>query len=1361
MAEALKPQIKLIRNLIKDLIGPSEGCEEVLNVSPFSKYLTGFIVPKDFREIDPNFALQPIEDGDDEEAQEEPEINFSELIRLNPGNPPSSVGLLFTVNPSDKNLVKLKIAVSAAVYLRENNQNENSEEGKRRFKRQPFCKIFEIEIPVKETYFHRRFEVLNKELVLNNDEKINLKLFLDIRAVRSKKGIDITAVLYNATEINEDNDPERFKKQMAATVYQPQIRINLINGELISDNNAPKVKGLNCAAVYKEEDIQNKYKEEIENGILPEIFGWSDGICCQRKGEISAEELEYFKTPDIRTEFLPIYERIFPNFEMESCKGILTAQILAENPDIDALEECFVSEYEKWVNESSFEKEEYKEKHIEIIRRIKESLDLLRKDKEVRLAFSFANKVMDIQYRWKTGKPLIWRSFQLAYLLFVLKSVADSSDIYRDYCDLLYVPTGGGKTEAYLAVISFYLALRRLKEEKKGFGTGVISRYTLRLLSVQQFQRAAGVITAAEYLRAIDWKPSWLEEAKQTPLWGTERFSIGLWVGRNITPNTYGEALDILKNPEEARKKKKPLPTILTVCPSCGSILALPPDTPEQEQAGAKGIPWDGDKKFYIPVIADKDCAETLKQHQPLKIAKDIEIEFIPFKRVKSDLFSDSEVGILAVRFNKNSLSYKDIQDLFEKEFTAGKKFLKCFDPISVNPAFPGYLLTFFGSGKKQKFLIHCPNPECDLNNINTRYGFGYRSNSDYPEALKGGITFARLIHYLEIKSVLKEIKENLKRRKYSDIKKLLDELEAIINDEPQNIQQSINKLVKKINEYVRSSKKLKKNDKISVNVNIFINIENNLKNYLKDKVLIPVLTVDEELYKNPPSLLIATVDKFARLPFKSDIEAIFGRLNKYNKQNLEYECQHRSAREEYYFTPPGLILQDELHLIQGPLGSLVGLYETVVDALCSEVDAPSPMSRVPDGYTEIPGELLKKYPKYIASTATISGADVQIKALFNRNSFIFPGPADKDGNTFFSRIDGSRKLLLGDFGGRIYIGLLPIGRSYLTSQVRIYSSLLATKFNHLSDSEKEYYGSVVGYYNAIKELAGGRRILDDDVIDRLNKDYGLEINSSLNITELSGRLPSEILPVYLKRLESAKTHTEKPDVLLTTSMFGTGVDVPYLSLMLVNGQPKLTADYIQATGRVGRKKVGVIVTLYKPSRPRDFSHFEHFITYHRNMDKYVEAPSVFPFSQRAMNKALGPVSVAYLRLSKKVYCEWRDKPEFIMQPAAQGDIDKVVNILKIRAFNQPHFLKVEPEEIIRKLIEAEENSISAWKQYYQSSRNNLVYAELYPNRDVVLGDLIHEKAGKICIFKRVPQSLRNVEEEISYKFTCKKNSED
>ncbi|GEM_PF-2408919 len=1305
MAEALKPQIKLIRNLIKDLIGPSEGCEEVLNVSPFSKYLTGFIVPKDFREIDPNFALQPIFDGDDEEAQEEPEINFSELIRLNPGNPPSSVGLLFTVNPSDEDLIKLKIAVSAAVYLRENNQNENSDEGKTRFKRQPFCKIFEIEIPVKETYFHRRHEVLNKELDLNNDEKINLKLVLDIRAVRSKKGIDITAVLYNATEINEDNDAERFKKQMAATVYQPQIRINLINGELIRDNNAPKVKGLNCAAVYKEEDIQNKYKEEIENGILPEIFGWSDGICCQRKGEISAEELEEFKTPDIRTEFLPIYERIFPNFEMESCKEILTAQILAENPDIDALEKCFVSEYEKWVKESSFEKKEDREKHIEIIRRIKESLDLLRNDKEVGLAFSFANKVMDIQYRWKTGKPLIWRSFQLAYLLFVLKSVADSSDIYRDYCDLLYVPTGGGKTEAYLAVIAFYLALRRLKEEKKGFGTGVISRYTLRLLSVQQFQRAAGVITAAEYLRAIDWKPSWLKEAKQTPLWGTERFSIGLWVGRNITPNTYSEALDILKNPEEARRKKKPFPTILTVCPSCGSILALPPDTPEQEQAGAKGIPWDGDKKFYIPVRADKDCAETLKQHQPLKIAEDIEIGFIPFKRVKSDLFSDSEVGILAVRFNKNSLSYKDIQDLFEKKFTDGKKFLECFDPISVNPAFPGYLLTFFGKGKKQKFLIHCPNPKCELNNIKTRYGFGYRSNSDYPEALKGGITFSKLKDYLQ----------NRNRR---------------------------------------------------TRIGSFSNIaEKDLKAYLQHKVLIPVLTVDEELYKNPPSLLIATVDKFARLPFKPDIEAIFGRLNNYKEQNLEYECKHQSAREEYYFTPPGLILQDELHLIQGPLGSLVGLYETVVDALCSEVDAPAPMSSVPDGYTEIPEELLKKYPKYIASTATISGADIQIKALFNRKTFIFPGPADKDGNTFFSRIDGYRKLLLGDSGGRVYIGLLPIGRSYLTSQVRIYSSLLATKFNHLSDSEKEYYGSVVGYYNAIKELAGGRRILDDDVIDRLNKDYGLEINSSLNITELSGRLPSEILPVYLKRLESAKTHTEKPDVLLTTSMFGTGVDVPYLSLMVVNGQPKLTADYIQATGRVGRKKVGVIVTLYKPSRPRDFSHFEHFITYHRNMDKYVEAPSVFPFSERAMNKALGPVSVAYLRLSKKVHCEWRDKPEFIMQSAAQGDIDRVVKILKIRAFNQPDFLKIKPEEIVRKLVEAEENSVSAWRDYYQSSRNNLVYVEypIYrpPQNDVVLGDLIHEKLGFICIFKRVPQSLRNVEEEISYMFTCKKNSED
>jgi hypothetical protein len=1271
------PQIEILDNLIKDLIGPSKGVKEELSIPPFSKYLTGYIAPPDFQEFDLNILLQAKEFlYEDEEETSDEDLIWDQIARINPGKPPSSIGLVFTVKDPGED-IKLDLAISGAIYI------PNKQENKKNFswKRKPICKVLSLTVPHNSSI---KPQVLKFELETPSDEKFLIEIPLKVTTRKTKEGIDVIVTLYNTTKLDNNGDLQ-FLRQIQASFYQPQIRINLRNTKLYLENGSPKIKGLNCAAVYKEIDIQNKYKEEIKEGKLPEVLDWIDGKYCLDK-----PQYERFLAPDIRTEFLPIYERIFPDFEIKTSEDIFSAEALAENPELEKLTEFFVKNYEKWIKESSFLQENFKKDHYRIQKRLKDAIDLLQKDKEVKLAFSFANKVMDLQYRWKTGKPLIWRSFQLGYLLLVLKSLADPSDSYREYCDLLYVPTGGGKTEAYLAVIAFYLALRRLKEGKKGYGTGVISRYTLRLLSVQQFQRAAGVITAAEYLRAIKWQPRWFKNSEEriTNLWGSERFSIGLWVGRNITPNNYNTALNILRNPEEARKKKEPFPTIQTVCPACGSILALPPDTPEQEQAGAKGIPWDSAKSFYIPVIAKKECLEVLENFN----SKNIKFHNIS----NIDLYSC--LGILEVKFNKTTLNFSDIKNLFYQEFVAGKKLIECFDPISINPAFPGYLLTFFG--RKQKLLVHCPNPNCPLNNLKEEYRFGYEKEDNYPSVLRAGITYTNLKQYLNNNALIYR----------------------------------------------------------------FINIDRKIiQKYLNTKILIPVLTVDEEIYKNPPSLLIATVDKFARLPFKEDIEALFGRLNFYNTRNLEYECKFKEdnkQEKDYFFEPPGLILQDELHLISGPLGSLAGLYETVVDALCSEVDKPSPLSQSPED--EFSKDLLKKYPKYIASTATISGADNQIQALFNRKAFIFPGPPNNKGENYFSSVNKNRKLLFSEGGGRIYIGVLPIGRSFLTSQVRIYSSLLAAKYKKLTDSEKEYYGSIVGYYNALKELAGGRRILDDDVIDRLQKDYGLKNLSYLNITELSGRLPSEILPVYLKRLENAASYKEKPDILLTTSMFGTGVDIPYLSVMVVNGQPKLTSDYIQATGRVGRKKIGVIVTLYKPSRPRDISFFEHFMTYHSGLEQHVEVPSVFPFSERVMHKASGPVAVAYLRLSKRVHCEWRDNkngPQFITDRRANQDIEKIVKILKIRAYNQPDFLKLDDINKIEDiLLYKRENSFSVWMDYYRNNNNgNLRYVEYTlfhrPEKDVVLGDIIHEKAGKLCIFRRVPQSLRNVEEEISYIF--------
>jgi hypothetical protein len=102
--------------------------------------------------------------------------------------------------------------------------------------------------------------------------------------------------------------------------------------------------------------------------------------------------------------------------------------------------------------------------------------------------------------------------------------------------------------------------------------------------------------------------------------------------------------------------------------------------------------------------------------------------------------------------------------------------------------------------------------------------------------------------------------------------------------------------------------------------------------------------------------------------------------------------------------------------------------------------------------------------------------------------------------------------------------------------------------------------------------------------------------------------------------------------VLLATNMISVGVDVPRLGLMVVGGQPKTTAEYIQASSRVGRKFPGLVVTVFNWARPRDLSHYETFEHYHATFYKHVEALSVTPFSAGAMSRGLSALLVALVR---------------------------------------------------------------------------------------------------------------------------------
>jgi Helicase conserved C-terminal domain len=395
----------------------------------------------------------------------------------------------------------------------------------------------------------------------------------------------------------------------------------------------------------------------------------------------------------------------------------------------------------------------------------------------------------------------------------------------------------------------------------------------------------------------------------------------------------------------------------------------------------------------------------------------------------------------------------------------------------------------------------------------------------------------------------------------------------------------------------------------------------------------LPIVVVDEEIYRLLPSLLISTVDKFARLPWQGEVQMLFGQVNGYCQRHgfrsgdTKDEDSHRKSgnlpaattTSHLLLRPPDLIIQDELHLISGPLGTLVGIYETAVDELSS---------------WQVEGQ--KVQPKVIASTATIRQAAQQVQSIFNRQVEVFPPQAiDIEDNFFSYQITPSAA-----DPGRLYLGICAPGRRMKATIIRIYlaalsaGQLLYEKHGKSSDP----WMTLVGYFNSLRELGGTRRLVDDDIRTRLGqmKERDLANRRIVNFDELTSRKDSTEIPILLDQLEvpfDPESTDKKPlDVILATNMLSVGVDVKRLGLMVVCGQPKTTSEYIQATSRVGRNFPGLVITLYNWARPRDLSHFESFEHYHATFYKQVEALSVTPFSYGSLDRALAALLVTLVR---------------------------------------------------------------------------------------------------------------------------------
>lgn len=694
---------------------------------------------------------------------------------------------------------------------------------------------------------------------------------------------------------------------------------------------------------------------------------------------------------------------------IEKCKLSLSRinkgiQLLIESDESSDLVKCF-----RWMNRAMIWQQQRSKAKIRKWNKVgtgknqKLTLDYLNKETKANIFESLENF-----HKGKyNGK---WRPFQLAFILMNIESIINTKSNERKIVDLIWFPTGGGKTEAYLGLTAFNIFHRRIKGKKDSNwdyfgGTTVLMRYTLRLLTTQQYERAASLICACDLIRIENKKKR--EEKLEFGELGEESISIGLWVGGSSTPNKIIEARAQLNKLK--RDSREEYNFVVLKCPCCGTQIGK-----------VEGVTTEPNRT----------------------------------------------------------------RGLYKKE------------------------------GKNGDVYFQCDNDWCE----------------------------------------------------YSDIP-------------------------------------------------------------------LPLQVVDESIYENPPTLLLGTVDKFAMIPWKKEAGNLFG-FRKEDSSNIRRIC------------PPELIIQDELHLIAGPLGTMVGLYEIMVQTLCNDYNKNiAPFISL--------NELEFVPPKVVASSATISRAYEQVKNLYGIKSkeelSIFPAQGLEFGDTWFSE---EKSLKENDNGiqlypGRRYIGILASGYpSAQTAIVRTYAIVLQRmkELAPLTNDEKtDYYWTLLGYFNSIRELGGASSLVHGDIVERLgqiqNRDLIIKDERRyLNrIEELTSRVPSSEIPVILKKLETkfGSGKTRALDICLATNMVATGVDISRLGLMFIHGQPKTTAEYIQASSRVGRSVPtgpGIIFSMYSPSKPRDKSHYEQFQGYHSRIYSNVEPTSVTPFSINSRQKGLHAVLIALIR---------------------------------------------------------------------------------------------------------------------------------
>lgn len=940
-----------VRELRIRLIGPADEHEELAE-KPHKRYFTGMLFPRGSSPQSLSEVDSVDEDGNDVESTED-----------DPGSPidmvfqklPASTGITFALAEGETSIT---VEVTAAKYESpgpgENSLKTPGAKSRNVWRRHPCSGTAKV------TFVEVTTGTVSKEVL---DGHASLQLF--VRSSRGRMIATLSLVNNRATGEDEGTSVPDILFQVGMTCT-PSLGIpSYPDPEVVSPDSEAEELALQYRALPT-------FAVGHGCGVFwPEARG--DTV-----SHVAIDYLPALEVPPVTADIkgLPANTR--------ECMKLVRLQ----DPAFDPLPGLsgLLATYSKWFDETGASavqdrfrdpKKVILQQIRQVIERIRDGIELLQNTPDSLRIFRMANRAMllsiartnansnrkpgdtyrDIPVDDIPADAIRWRPFQLAFFLLSLRSLWEPEHPDRYTADLIWFPTGGGKTEAYLAVAAFEMLRRRFVEGERGYGTAVIKRYTLRLLTIQQFERAGSLICALETLRCAGEIP------------GCEPFSLGLWVGEASSPNAFDGKEGALRDLERIRA-------------STGAV--------------------DG---VRVPLKQCPVCATPI----------------IP----------------------------------------GGKP--EGLDRVGLRETSAGHVELF------------CPNDGCSYH---------------------GGL---------------------------------------------------------------------------------------------------PISYIDEHLYANPPTMLLGTVDKFAMLAWKDEARAFFG-----TDRNT---------------SPPSLIIQDELHLISGPLGTLDGSYEAAMDTAISTLGKPA---------------------KYICATATIRRAGDQIRKLYGRQASIFPPPGIDARDSFFSRT-------VSDAPGRLYIGGMGQGHTPTFSNVIASTALLAAAgaVRQRAGNRADTWWTLVSYQNSKRELGKTLSLARDDIPARLHALGEKRRITGSGVREVSGNLKDSEIPMVLQELSVELPAAATLDFVACTNMLSVGVDVQRLGLMLVNGQPKTVAEYIQASSRVGRdarRPPGIVFALLSPSKPRDRSHYEFFRAFHQGYYRHVEPTSVTPYAPPARERSLHGAFVALVRMVSDVH---------------------------------------------------------------------------------------------------------------------------